>query len=250
MKKIFSTLLIALIAIYSFGQDETVKKTARPSIPGSFIFDLGVNRAINKPSTWNQGFWGSRTVNFYYQYSMRIAKSKFSFNPGLGLSLERWKFTDGATLYDTLELVSFPNGAVSPNQIEQYNLISSGLVFPKNANKSMLIANYFEIPIEFRFDTNPEDLGRSFNVSLGGRVGFLFDAFTKVKYRDLGEDIKVKTKMNHGLSTFRYGVYSRVGLGGFNLFFYYNLSDMFEKEKGPLGKDFNSFTTGISISGF
>jgi hypothetical protein len=250
MKKILSTLLLALIATYSFGQYETVKKTARPTIPGSFIFDLGVNRAINSPSTWNQGFWGSRTVNFYYQYSMRIAKSKFSFNPGLGLSLERWKFTDGATLYDTLELVSFPNGAVSPNQTEQYNLISSGLVFPKNANKSMLIANYFEIPIEFRFDTNPEDLGRSFNVSLGGRVGFLFDAFTKVKYRDLGEDIKVKTKMNHGLSTFRYGVYSRVGLGGFNLFFYYNLSDMFEKEKGPLGKDFNSFTTGISISGF
>lgn len=250
MKKILSTLLLALTASCSFAQYETVKKTVRPSIPGSFIVDLGVNQAMGKPPKWNQGFWGSRTVNFYYQYSFRIAKSKFSFNPGLGLSLERWKFTNGATLSDTLELVSFPNGAVSPNQVEQYNLVSTGSIYPKNANKSMLVANYFEIPVEFRFDTNPEDLGRSFNVSLGGRVGFLYDAFTKVKYRDLGEDIKVKNKMNHGLSTIRYGVYSRVGVGGFNLFFYYNLSDMFEKEKGPSGKEFNSFTTGISISGF
>lgn len=250
MKKILSTLLLALTASYSFAQYETVKKTVRPSIPGSFIVDLGVNRAIGEPPKWNQGFWGSRTVNLYYQYSFRIAKSKFSFNPGLGLSLERWKFTNGATLFDTLELVSFPNGAVSPNQVEQYNLVSTGSIYPKNANKSMLVANYFEIPVEFRFDTNPDDLGRSFNVSLGGRVGFLYDAFTKVKYRDLGEDIKVKYKLNHGLSTIRYGVYSRVGVGGFNLFFYYNLSDMFEKEKGPSGKDFNSFTTGISISGF
>jgi len=251
MKKILSSILFLLFVSSAFAQYETVKKTARPNIPGSFILDLGVNQAVNgKPSTWNQGFWGSRTVNFYYQYSFRIARSKFSFNPGLGLSLERWKYKDGATLIDTVELDSYPNGATSANQVEQYNLLSPTRIYPKLADKSMLVANYFEIPIEFRFDTKPEDISRSFNIAIGGRVGFLYDAFTKVKYRDLGEDVKVKYKLNHGLSTIRYGVYSRIGLGGFNLFVFYNISELFEKGKGPLGQDFNSLTTGISINGF
>jgi Outer membrane protein beta-barrel domain len=251
MKRILSSLLFVLIAAHVSGQYETVKKTARPNIPGTFIVDLGVNRITgNTPNTWKQGLWGSRTLNLYYQYSMRLGRSKFSFNPGIGVSLERWKFTNGTTLKDTVELVSFPNGAPAAVQIEQYNLISTSLVYPKFASKSSLVANYFEIPIEFRFDTKPEDISRSFNVSVGGRVGVLFDAFTKVKYSDLGETVKVKNKLNHGLNPFRYGVYSRVGIGGFSFFFFYNLTDMFEKEKGPLGNDFNSFTTGISINGF
>ncbi len=250
MKKILSSILFLLFVSCAFGQYETIQKTARPTIPGTFIFDLGVNTAIGKPSTWNQGFWGSRTVNFYYQYSFRFGRSKFSFNPGIGVSLERWKYKDGATLIDTVELVSFPNGAVALDQVEQYNLLSPTRIYPKLADKSMFVTNYFEIPIEFRFDTKPEDISRSFNVALGGRVGVLFDAFTKVKYRDLGEDVKVKNKLNHGLNTFRYGVYARVGIGGFSFFAFYNLSEMFESGKGPLGKDFNSLTTGISINGF
>jgi Outer membrane protein beta-barrel domain len=153
-------------------------------------------------------------------------------------------------LIDTIELVSFPNGAVSPNQVEQYNLLSPRRLYPQLANKSMLVTNYIEIPLEFRFDTRPEDIARSFNVAIGGRVGYLFDSFTKVRYKNNGETVKVKDKYDHGLNSIRYGVYTRIGIGGFNWFAFYNLSEMFEKNKGPHGAAINTITAGISINGF
>lgn len=240
-------VLFLLVSGAAFGQDQAVKKTARPNIPGVFIVDFGFNQAINKPDTFRTGFWGSRTVNFYYQYSQRIGRSKFSFNPGIGLSLERWKHSDATMLVDGTELVGTQP---APTQIEQFNPIDAELIYGQPANKSMFVTNYVEMPIEFRFDTKPEDIARSFNVSLGGRVGVLYDAFTKVRYRNNGETVKVKDKYDHGLAPFRYGVYSRFGIGAFNLFCFYNLSPMFEKGKGPEGKDFNSLTFGISINGF
>jgi hypothetical protein len=121
MKNYAIALLFAVITGFAFGQDEPQKKIKKPTIPGTFMIDLGINRAINPDSTFKQGFWGSRTVNVYYQYQIRFGRSKFSFNPGIGLSLERWKFVNGATLIDTVELVSFPNGAPSATQVEQYN---------------------------------------------------------------------------------------------------------------------------------
>jgi hypothetical protein len=161
--------------------------------------------------------------------------------------MERWKFTDGAVLIDTTELTG---GLPSTEQVEQYNLLSATRIYPKLAEKSMFITNYVEIPIEFRFDTKPEDIGRSFNVALGGRIGILYDAFTKVKYNDLGEVVKVKNKLNHGMNQIRYGVYGRVGIGSVSLFGFYNLSEMFETNKGPLGTTMNSYTVGISVNGF
>jgi hypothetical protein len=250
MKKNAITFLFILLTGFAFGQNSTDQKKPKPNLPGTFLVDLGVNRGMGSPSKFKQGFWGSRTVNIYYQYPIRFGRSKFSFNPGLGVSLERWKFTNGAMLIDTLELVSFPNGAVATDQVEQYNLLSPKRIYPELAKKSMFVTNYFEIPIEFRFDTNPEDINRSFNIAVGGRVGILFDAFTKIKYNDLGEVVKVKNKLNHGVNPFRYGIYTRVGIGGFSLFGFYNLTDMFEKDKGPEATTMNSLTVGISINGF
>ena len=238
-------VVLSLISMSVLAQEKTV---ARPNIPGSFMVDLGINRALNTDSTWKQGFWGSRTVNLYYQYPIRIGRSNFSFNPGIGLSLERWKFTNNAMLIDTVERVG---NQVSTEQVERFNLLSPRRVYGQLATKSMFVTNYLEIPIEIRFDTRPEDIARSFNVAVGGRVGYLLDAFTKVKYEnDNGDNVKVKNKLSHGMSPLRYGIYTRIGIGGFNWFAFYNLSEMFESGKGPNGRAINTFTAGISINGF
>lgn len=247
MKRIIVLISLISLAVATSAQEQPVKKTPKPSIPGIFVLDFGFNQPIQKPSTWATGFWGSRTVNVYYQYSQRIGRSKFSFNPGIGLSMERWKFNNGTMLVDTVELTGSVPSTV---QVEQYNLIDAELIYGQDANKSMFVTNYVEIPIDFRFDTKPEDISRSFNFTLGGRIGYLYDAFTKVRYRENGETIKVKDKYSHGMNQFRYGVYSRIGMGAFNLFGFYNLTPLFEKNKGPEGKDFTSITFGISVNGF
>jgi len=182
-----------------------------------------------------------------------VLASKFSFNPGIGLSMERWKFTNGAMLIDTLGTTGnnqITLGTTGNNQIEQYNLLSPTRVYGQLAKKSMLVTNYLEVPLEFRFDTKPEDIARSFNVAIGARFGYRLNSFTKVKYKEDGETIKVKDKRGLGLNDFRYGIYTRVGIGGFSWFAFYNLSEMFDTGKGPHGRDINSLTVGISINGF
>lgn len=125
--------------------------------------------------------------------------------------MERWKFTDGAMLQDTA-------GTTGNNQIKQFNLLTPRREYGNDISivKSSLVTNYLEMPIEFRFDTKPEDIARSFNVAIGGRVGLRLNSFTKVKYKEDGETIKVKDKRSLGLNDFRYGVYTRVGIGGFS----------------------------------
>ncbi len=235
-----SLLVLLPLFIISFNlfSQEKPKKAARPNIPGSFMIDLGVNRAIDKPNNFKQGFWGSRTLNLYYQYPMRFGRSKFSFNPGVGASMERWKFTNNYVVADTTN-----------NSIDDFFLFP-GSTFYKGIKKSMLIANYVEVPLEFRFDTAPEDIARSFNVAIGGRIGYLFESKMKVKYREDGETKIIKDKQNLGLTQLRYGVYSRIGVGAFNIFGFYNLTPLFEKDKGPDKTTMNNYTVGISINGF
>lgn len=216
------------------------KKSFAPDIPGSILLELGVNLKNGEvPPDFDKGFWGSRTFNVYYQYPFRLFKSNISFVPGLGLSLERWKLTNNYTLN--------PKAAVGG----RYELIPATNLYPgASIERSQLVNNYLEMPIEFRYDTNPEDIARSFNITLGGRFGVLYDSFTKIDYNENSENKSNKDKQWHGMEQWRYGIYGRMGLGGFSIFTYYNISPMFQPNKGPLGTQMNSVTIGISVNGF
>ena len=238
MSRSLLVLFTLLFVSFSIFAQEKPRKAARPNIPGSFMIDLGVNRSLSKAENFKTGFWGSRTLNMYYQYPIRMGRSKFSFNPGLGASMERWKLTNGYVLADTT------------NDSNDNFVLYPGATFYSGLKKSMLIANYVEVPLEFRFDTAPEDIARSFNVAIGGRIGYLFDSKMKVKYKEGGETKIIKDKQELGLTKLRYGLYSRIGIGAFNIFGFYNLTPLFAKDKGPDQTTMTSFTVGISINGF
>lgn len=212
----------------------------KPDIPGTFMLELGFNNGLNAPQRFDLGFWGSRTLNVYYTYEMQILKSKFSFIPGIGLSLERFKFKNWATLgydADTVELFL-------PSETPDIT----------GERKSQLITNYFDIPVELRFTSNPSDPNRALKIGVGGRIGYLYDAFTKMKYKQDGEVRQLKNKQYYNLTRFRYGIYGRLGIGNFSLFAYYNLTPLFEKGKGLYERqrpiDFQTMTVGISLSSF
>lgn len=217
------------------------KEGDQPDIPGTFTLELGLNSALSAPKKFDAALWGSRTANIYYQYEFRIMESKFSIVPGIGLSLERFKFKNGAIMgYDEDDSLKLLLPAETP---------MTGL------KKSQLVTNYLEIPLELRFSTNPSDPGRSFKVSVGGRIGYMYDSFNKIKYKDTdGETKQLKDKQDWNLTKLRYGVYGKLGLGNFNLFGYYNLTPLFEAGKGPgeggAVNDFQTITVGISLSAF
>lgn len=246
IRRLYALLILLCLFLSAQAQDNTTKPKPRPrpNIPGSFIVDFGMNGTMGSPEFWSQGFFGSRTVNLYYQYPMRFGRSRFSFNPGAGLSLERFRFKNYRTL-------SNPKEANLNAQVEKYEFVAASTLF-NDPRKIMFVNNYFEVPVEFRYDTKPEDITRSFNVAVGARAGFLIDSFVKMTYHEDGQKKKDKDKQDFGLTQFRYGVYTRVGVGGFNWFFFYNLTPLFRSGMGPgeNGTTMNTFTAGISLNGF
>ena len=214
-------------------------QSGQPNIPGTFVLELGINNGLDAPPRFDVGLWGSRTVNIYYTYELRLGESKFSVVPGIGLSLERFKFKNGATLgyqNDSLKLL-LP--AETPITGER---------------KSQLVTNFVDVPLELRFTSNPSDPNRAFKIAIGGRIGYLYDAFTKMKYKEGGETKQYKDKQNFNLNRFRYGVYSKLGIGNFSLFGYYNLTPLFKEGEGlhqnNVANDFQTVTVGISLSAF
>jgi hypothetical protein len=244
MTRFLLALLLAGVSFSIHAKDspEPVRKVARPNIPGSFMIDFGLNGALYPPTNFEYGIWGSRTANFYYQYPIRFGRSKFSFNPGVGVSLERFKLKNNYILID-------PDEPAGTDPVEKYVLVPGESFYP-DIKKVMLIANYVDVPLEIRFDTKPEDIARSFNFALGARVGVLFDSQQKVKYRENDQWKKSKNKEDWGLNLLRYGAYTRIGIGAFNLFGFYNFSPLFTPDMGPENTMMNTYTFGISINGF
>jgi hypothetical protein len=247
--KYVGTLALLLFALIASGQTDTApttvttptKRYSRPDIPGTFAIEIGVNNALDKPSKFDLGFWGSRTINLYYSYDLRLFKSKMSLVPGIGFSFERFKFKNEAVM------TVYPNG-------DSLKLITAADAGFSNLKKSMLITNYIDVPIELRYSSRPDDPTRSFKLGVGYRLGYMIESYTKLKYSEDGETRKLKDTQGFHLQRFRHGVFAKVGVGNISLFGYYNLSPLFEAGKGPVEKkvaaDFNTFTLGISFASF
>ena len=241
IKSIFSACLamVALIASQpALGQDtppaQEPTRRGLPDLPGSFVLEFGFNQTMDAPDTFDIGFWGSRSVNIFYQFDKRIGNSKFSIHPGLGLSLERFKLKNNYTLTSTTSTTE---------------LVPADDFYP-GIKKSMVVTNYFEVPLEIRFSTRPDDPSRSFRLSVGGRIGYLFDSSTKIKYNEDGEVKTIKDKQNYNLTKLRYGTFFKVGAGNIGLIAYYNLTPLFEEEEGPEQTEMSTFSIGLSVSSF
>lgn len=212
-------------------------RKGRPNLPGTFLIEFGLNFPTSNDVGFSTGVWGSRTINLYYQHDVRIGQSNFSIHPGIGVGLERYKFKND----HTLGYVAGPNGPFDTLRV---------VPAMEGIKKSQLVTNFADIIFEVRFSTNPNDPARSFMASVGMKGGYLFDSFTKMKYREESETKKLKDKQDWNLTQFRYGPLVRFGVGNFSVFGYYSLSDIFQKGKGPDGAEINYLTVGISLAGF
>lgn len=213
------------------------KRQARPDVPGHLLIEFGMNLLLNDDPAIETEIMGSRTLNFYYLYDIRIANTKFYFLPGVGVGLDRYKFDEDVTVVRDLNDLG--------EKVTTFDTISTGGI-----KKSMLVTNYLDIPLELRFYGNPDDQRRSFKAGIGFKVGMLMSSHTKIKMEQDGDISKLKVKDNFNLTRFRYGVTGRIGVGGFNIFYYQNLTPLFEKDKGPNMTEASNITIGLSFTGF
>lgn len=227
------------IAPAAFAQDNN--PPARPDVPGTLLVDIGVNLLLdNNLADMETGIWGSKAVNIYYLYDIQIGDSKFFLLPGFGLGLDKYKFDENVTLEVPL---SNPDTTV---------LTDLNTMFGTNAGikKSKLATNYFDIPLEFRFYSDPDNKSRSFKAGIGGKIGVLYSAHTKVNYQLNDHENKLKHKQDLNLSRIRYGLSARVGFSSFNLYAYYGLNELFEAGKGPGATEATTLSFGLTINAF
>ena len=209
MNKLFFIVCL-LLSVQCFGQLSFLNK-----IPIKPVMDIGFTTYSAPPTNMEVNLLGSRTVNIAALYEMYIS-DHFTFNTGLGVSIERYSFEKDVTIRETINAQN--NSAVGMFPIA-YN----------DVRKSLFTPTYLDIPIELRAVTST---GRkTFRFILGFKAGILLGAHTKIKY-GTGDDVRTeKLKDDFFLNRFHYGVYSRVGYKSVHLYTYYSLSDLFQPNK-------------------
>lgn len=169
----------------------------------------------------------SRGVNIYLMVDKAFMKSNFKFAIGLGLGMDN-VFFDGfaGEINDSIRFYPYPDS----------------LKF-----RSKLSTTHVDIPVELRFRTKPNLLGRSFKLAIGFKFGVLLSSYMKYKGddpTDTSDNLKTKVYNLRHISSTRYGLTGRIGYADVSIFGYYALSTLFDK-KGPQVKP---FTLGLIFS--
>jgi len=206
----------------------------------SFNFDLGTNNYVTDgkfPDSENATYavrpWGSWYVALNSIQRTRIARN-FFVEWGLGLSWYNFKFQKDNILIEKDDLgVSF----VEDNTGDA------------DFRKSKLTVSYINASLVPMLDFSNSstrsriwDSSSSFRIGLGPYVGYRIGSYSKVKYKEAGETEKDKNHDSFYLENIRYGMRLQIGFRSTDLFFNYDMNDLFSPGKGP---ELNAFSFGV-----
>ena len=171
--KSFLIVLFVLISSYSgFAQLEnkpepTKKDWTKVDLSkrssDHLMLQFGYTNWAKKPdSIRTDGF--SRSFNIYFLFDF-----PFKTNPKLSVAIGAGVGTDNIFFENTTIDI------INPRQIE-FN--KDSIVQYK---KYKLATGYGEIPLEFRYSSNPENMNKGFKFAIGAKVGLAYDMHTKAK---------------------------------------------------------------------
>ncbi len=174
-------------------------------------------------------------INFL-QYSLGFGTDKVGLVTGLGFELNNYRFDNSLSIIKE-------NGIIVAD--------SSYFLDPdvSSIEKSKLNTCYLTLPMLLEFQIPAGRNNHRIHVAAGAIGGVKLWSTTKVVYKDQdGNKEKNKVKGNdYNLSSLRYGVTARIGYRAINLYANYNLTPLFEKNKGP---ELYPFSIGLSFHFF
>lgn len=206
----------------------------------SFNFDLGTNNYLQNGkfpdsdgAVYSVRPWGSWYIAASSTQRTRVGRN-FFLEWGLGLSWYNFKFQN-----DDAMLVKNDNGVVfetDPRDVDH--------------RKSKLTASYINasfVPvIDFgdrgRKPRMWDNYGTAFRIGIGPYIGYRVGSHSKLVYKDDGDLEKEKNRDSFYLNNFRYGARLQLGFYGTDLFFNYDLNELFAAGKGP---KLNAFSFGV-----
>jgi hypothetical protein len=205
----------------------------------SFNFDLGTNNYLsdNKFPDDNALYqvkpWGSWYVGAVSTQRTRLAKKIF-LEWGLGVSWYNFKFQNANVMIgkndDGLEFTE------DPRDVEH--------------NKSKLTVTYINASLIPVIDFgNVSHKSRSWNdhhskfrIGAGPYIGYRIASKSKLVYTEEGSKEKEKERDSFHLNNLRYGARLQLGYRSTDLFFNYDMNELFVSGKGP---NLNAFSFGV-----
>jgi hypothetical protein len=206
----------------------------------SFNFDLGTNNYLSDgkfPDNDNAIYavrpWGSWYLAASSIQRTRMGKN-FFLEWGLGLSWYNFKFqNDNAMLQKT------DNGVEFISDLREVDHI-----------KSKLTVSYLNASLVPVLDFG--DHGRKprlwdgyrseFRIGLGPYIGYRISSHSKIVYKEDGDREKDKDHNSFYLNNIRYGARLQLGFRSTDLFFNYDMNELFVSGKGP---SLNAFSFGV-----
>ena len=231
MKRVLTIPFLILIIQFSTRANDSTNTEVQlnpKKSGGALLIDFGFNNLIDSKDPYRLKFLGSRGLNIYYMYQLRIGYF-FSINPGVGLGFDNYSFQN-----ENLRL--YPWNGTLVTVLDSTDKI--------NYFKSKLSTTYLDVPLEIRFKSSQNDK-KAFHLALGGKVGFLVNSKSKYKFEENNITIKQKQISNLYVNPIRYGVTGRIGYGLFQVFAHYSLTPLFQKSKSV---EITPFMCGITLS--
>ncbi|NBG64879.1 porin family protein [Acidiluteibacter ferrifornacis] len=210
-------------------------------------FDLGVNGFLTpdgstsldpKDSFLDLNYSKSVVVNLNpFEKYIPIKGDRFGILTGLGFQFNSYD------LKTNNRLITTPSTDSTKSQLSSFRDSLNMASVSKNKFK----ATYLTVPILFEY--NDAKLARKgFHFSAGMVFGYRIGSKNKMKYTTpSGNNKKDKYRDDFNLNPFSMALTTRFGVGWVNLFATYNLSPLFEKDKGP---ELYPFTVGITLLDF
>jgi hypothetical protein len=202
-----------------YNNNQSNKKLSKFS--SNLEVDLGMNLWSPTDIAPQVKPWGSWNVNLNMVSTYKASK-KFHLRTGLGVSWYNFKLED-------TDLIAVKN--------------SEGISFEEftagEGTKSKISASYANLTLVPTVLTNNGKL----RLGIGGYAGIRLGGRGKFVYDDVnGDRQKVYEKSNMYANNFRYGGRVEIGISDFNMFFNYDLNDVFEAGKGP---EINAISFGL-----
>jgi hypothetical protein len=224
-------------------QDHSNRLTTMPVKPpnyGSLVVDWGLNFLEGHPAAMESTLWGSRCAKASLFYNIRLGRTPFVISPGIGISLDGYRFEDNNTTLARDE------------KNRRTTLEEAKKRFPKNQEigRSAFYMRSTDLMLEARFNADSKHPKESFFVALGGKLGWLWRASTEVSYQE-DDTAKKQNNIEHfNLNKMRFGLHAKLGWGRFGLCYTHMLSSLFEPNKGPDNRTINTRSLTLAIDIF
>ena len=254
IRLLFMAILMAGTCTGAFSQDDE-KETKRNRSRGThsnFKIDLGMNNYLENgesPGDNNELYsvrpWGSWYVGLNSIYDTHI-KGAFHLEWGGGVSWYNFKFED-----ESVRLAEGPDAVI-------FSQDPDGLDYTKSKLTAAYV-NVSAVPM-FKFGTkNRNDhwfrwkkdnfdikwrRKGGFRIGAGMYAGYRIASYTKYVVEEDGDKEKDKDRDGFFLNNLRYGARMQLGFRGLDLFFNYDLNELFSDNKGP---ELNAFSFGVVL---